>query len=308
MITALAGGVGAAKFLQGLAQVVPRKKITAIVNTGDDIELYGLHISPDLDIVMYTLAGIVDLEKGWGIQGDTFHCLETLRKYGYETWFNLGDKDLATHIHRTTLLKSGLTLAEATDRLCQAFRLKVKILPMTNDKFATKIVTDKGTIHFEEYFVKRNAQDKVLQVVFEGAEKAQPAPRVVESIIDSDMVVVCPSNPIVSIGTILSVRKIRTALKETKAKVVAVSPIVGGRPVKGPADKLMEGLGLTVSAYSVAKLYRDFLDVFIIDNVDESEKERIEDLGLQVIVTNTIMKTLEDKVRLADLVLECANQ
>jgi LPPG:FO 2-phospho-L-lactate transferase len=308
MITALAGGVGAAKFLQGLAQVVPQKEITAIVNTGDDIELYGLHISPDLDIVMYTLAGVVDEEKGWGIRGDTFHCLEMLRKYGYETWFNLGDKDLATHIHRTTLIKSGLTLSEATDKLCQAFGLEVKILPMTNDKFTTKIVTDKGTMHFEEYFVKRNAKDKVLNVVFEGVDKAQPASGVVEAIKDSNLIIVCPSNPIVSIGTILSVKNIRAALKTTEAKVVAVSPIVGGRPVKGPADKLMEGLGLTVSAYSVAKLYSDFLDVFIIDHVDQAEKERIEDLGLKVIVTNTIMKTLDDKVQLAKLVIECANQ
>jgi LPPG:FO 2-phospho-L-lactate transferase len=308
MITALAGGVGAAKFLQGLAQVVPQKEITAIVNTGDDIELYGLHISPDLDIVMYTLAGVVDEEKGWGVRGDTFRCLKMLRKYGYETWFNLGDKDLATHIHRTTLIKSGLTLSEATDKLCQTFGLEVKILPMTNDKFTTKIVTEKGTVHFEEYFVKRNAQDKVLNVVFEGADKAQPTSGVVEAIKDSDLVIVCPSNPIVSIGTILSVKSIRAALKATEAKVVAVSPIVGGRSVKGPADKLMEGLGLTVSAYSVANLYSDFLDVFIIDHVDHVEKGRIEDLGLKVRVTNTVMKTLDDKVQLAKLVIECANQ
>jgi LPPG:FO 2-phospho-L-lactate transferase len=163
-------------------------------------------------------------------------------------------------------------------------------------------------VHFEEYFVKRNAKDKVLNVVFEGADKAQPASGVVEAIEDSDLVIVCPSNPIVSIGTILSVQSIRAALKATEAKIVAVSPIVGGRPVKGPADKLMEGLGLTVSAYSVAKLYSDFLDVFIIDHVDQAEKERIEDLGLKVIVTNTIIKTLDDKVQLAKLVVECANQ
>jgi len=299
MITALAGGVGAARFLQGLVHVVPEKEVTVIVNTGDDIELYGLHISPDLDIVMYTLAGIVDEEKGWGIRGDTFQCLEALQKYGYETWFTLGDKDLATHIHRTRLLQGGLTLSEATGKLCGALRLSVKVLPMTNDRFATKIVTDKGVMHFQEYFVKRGAQDKVLNVVFEGVEKAEPAPGVANSILGSDIVVVCPSNPIVSIGTILSVKNVMTALKETKAKVVAISPIVGGRPIKGPADKLMQGLGLEVSAYSVAKLYRDFLDVFIIDRVDKAEKKRIENLGLQVMETNTIMKTLKDKVQLA---------
>jgi LPPG:FO 2-phospho-L-lactate transferase len=174
---------------------------------------------------------------------------------------------------------------------------------MTNDRFATMIVTDKGIVHFQEYFVKGGAQDRVLNVVFEGAEEAQPAPRLVDSILDSDTVVVCPSNPIVSIGTILSVKNVRTALKTTKAKVVAISPIVGGRPIKGPADKLMQGLGLEVSAFSVAKLYQDFLDTFIIDLADKAEKGRIEDLGLQVIVTNTVMKTLEDKVQLARVVL-----
>ena len=305
MITALAGGVGAAKFLQGLVRVVPEREVTVIVNTGDDIELYGLHISPDIDIVMYTLAGIVDEEKGWGIRGDTFHCLETLQKYGQETWFQLGDKDLATHIYRTALMKSGLTLSEVTSKLCQDLKLNVKILPMTNNRFTTKIATDKGYMHFEEYLVKRNAQDKVMQVVFEGVEAAKPAPRVVESILNSAVVVICPSNPIVSIGTILSVQNIRAALGETEARVVAVSPIVGGHPIKGPADKLMGGLGLEASAYSVAGLYKDFLDVFIIDQVDSAEKKRIEDLGLQVIATNTIMKTLEDKIKLAKTVLEC---
>ena len=308
MITALAGGVGAAKFLHGLAQVVPQKEVTIVVNTGDDIELYGLHISPDLDIIMYTLANVVDEEKCWGVRGDTFHCLEMLRKYGHETWFNLGDKDLATHIHRTALIENGLTLSEATNKLCQAFGLEVKILPMTNDAFATKIVTERGTMHFEEYFVKRNAQDKVLNVVFEGVDKAQPASGVIEAIKDSELVAICPSNPIVSIGTILSVKNVRAALRATRGNVVAISPIVGGRPIKGPADKLMEGLGLTVSAYSVANLYHDFLDVFIIDNVDQMEKERIEDLGLEVVVTNTIMKTLDDKIKLAKLAVESANR
>jgi len=304
MITALAGGVGAAKFLQGLVQVVPEKEVVVVVNTGDDIELYGLHVSPDLDIIMYTLAGIVDEEKGWGIRGDTFHCLETLGKYGHETWFKLGDRDLATHIYRTHLLKNRLSLSEVTDRLCQALGLSVKILPMTNDRFTTKIVTDKGTMHFQEYLVKRGAQDKVLNVVFEGAQEAQPSSEVIGSLLNSDMVIICPSNPVVSIGTILSVKNVRNTLKETRARVVAISPIVGGRPIKGPADKLMQGLKLDVSAYSVAKLYQDFLDAFIIDRMDEAEKEHIESLGVQTIATNTVMKTLEDKVQLAKVVLE----
>ena len=303
MITALAGGVGAARFLQGLVKVVPEKEITVIVNTGDDIELYGLHISPDLDIVMYTLAGIVDEEKGWGIRGDTFHCLDMLRRYGHETWFNLGDKDFATHIYRTHLLRSGLSLSEATKTLCQNLGLKVKILPMTDDKFETKIVTPKGIMHFQEYLVKRKTQDEVIDVLFEGAKEAKPAPGVVDSILNAEAVIICPSNPIVSIGTILSLKGIKNAVEETEAKVAAVSPIVGGSPVKGPADKLMQGLGLDVSAYAVADLYRDFLDAFVIDQVDRTEKEQIERLGLRVVVTDSIMRSLEDKVRLARVTL-----
>jgi len=304
LITVLAGGVGAARFLQGLVKIMPPEKVTVIVNTGDDIELYGLHISPDIDIIAYTLAGIVDEEKGWGIRGDTFNCLETLSKYGHKTWFKLGDRDLATHIQRTNLLKSGFTLSEATAEICQRLGVIPKILPMTNDKFETRIVTDKGTMHFQEYLVKRGAQDRVNGVLFNGAEKAKPAPEALESILNADSIIICPSNPIVSIGTILAVKGVKNALKQTEANVVAVSPIVGGRPIKGPADKLMHGLGLEVSAYSVAKLYCEFLDVFVIDQVDRREKKRIEGLGLNVVATNTIMKNLEDKVHLARVTLK----
>ena len=252
---------------------------------------------------MYTLAGIVDEEKGWGIRGDTFHCLDMLKRYGHETWFNLGDKDFATHIYRTHLLKRGLSLSEATKRLCQKLGLELKILPMTDDKFETKIVTAAGTMHFQEYFVKRKAQDEVIDVIFEGAEKAAPAPGVVDSILRSDAIIVCPSNPIVSIGTILSVKGVKSALEETEAKVAAISPIVGGSPIKGPADKLMRGLGLEVSAYAVADLYRTFLDTFVIDQVDQAEKERIEGLELNVVTTNTIMSDLKDKIQLARVTL-----
>lgn len=304
MITALAGGVGAARFLQGLVKLVNEEELTVIVNTGDDIELYGLHISPDLDIVMYTLAGIVDEEKGWGVKGDDFHCLEMLREYGYETWFKLGNKDLATHIHRTYLLKSGLKLSEVTSKLCQALGLKVKILPMSDDKIETMIVTNRGTMHFQEYLVRRGAEDSVVNVKFEGVERTNPAPNVLNSILNSDAVVICPSNPIVSIGTILSVKGVRDALRETGARVIAISPIVGGAPIKGPADKLMGGLGLEVSAYGVASLYKDFLDDFIIDIIDKAQKPRIETLGLNVVVTNTIMKSLQNKIQLAKVVLD----
>jgi LPPG:FO 2-phospho-L-lactate transferase len=304
LITALAGGVGAARFLSGLVKLVKEDDLTIVVNTGDDIELFGLHISPDIDIVSYTLAGVVDEEKGWGIKGDTFHCINAVKKLHGEAWFNLGDVDLATHLFRTGLLGKGLKLSEATALITKSLGLKVKILPMTDDKFETKILTREGLIHFEEYFVKNGCQDTVLGVEFVGADVAQPVGGVVESIWDSDLVVVCPSNPVVSIGTILSVNGIREALRETDARRVAVSPIVAGAPIKGPADKLLRALGLEVSAFSVAKFYADFLDVFVIDAADAKEKGRIEQLGIEVKVVNTVMRSLDDKVALARAVLD----
>ncbi len=304
LITALSGGVGAARFLTGLLRIVREDELSVVVNTGDDIELFGLHISPDLDIITYTLAGIVDEMKGWGIRGDTFRCLEMLKKFGEDTWFSLGDRDLATHLYRTGLLKQGSTLSQVTNEICDVLGLKSKILPMSNDLFETRIVTPKGSMHFEEYFVKRHFRDKVLSVEFVGASSAKPSPGVIDALLDAKVVVVCPSNPIVSIGTILSVAGVRDALKQTDARVVAVSPIVAGAPLKGPADKMMRALGLEVSAYAVAKLYSDFLDTMVIDVRDVAQKGKIEKLGLGVIVTNTIMKTLEDKVSLAKSVLQ----
>lgn len=303
MITALAGGVGASKLLKGLVKISNEEELNIIVNTGDDIELHGLYISPDLDIVMYTLAELVDVKKGWGIKKDNFDCLEMLGKYGLETWFKLGNKDLATHIYRTCLLKSGLKLSDVTMKLCRSLGLKVNIFPMSDDRIKTMIDTEEGTMHFEEYLVKRFSQDKVLDVKFEGAEKSSPAKGVIDSILKSDIIILCPSNPIVSIGPILSVPGIRDALKNTKARVIGVSPIVDGGTIKGPADKLMRGLGLEVSPYGVAFLYRDFLDYFIIDTLDDAKKNQIESLGIKVVSTNTIMNRFMDKVRLAKEVL-----
>ncbi len=299
MICTLAGGVGAARFLRGLVNVIPEKDITTVVNTGDDIELYGLHISPDLDIVMYTLAGLVDEEKGWGIQGDTFNCLEALGKYGHETWFRLGDRDLATHIERTRLMKEGLKLSEITRQLCRRLGLGMTLVPMTDERVRTMIETPAGLISFQEYLVKRMAQDEVQRIVFEGAELAKPAQGVVEALLESSGIIVCPSNPLVSIGTILSIKDVREALTKTGSKVLAITPIVGGRPIKGPADRLMRGVGLKVSAVQVAELYKDFLDVFILDSSDKELRNEIENLGIDVVCMNTIMRTLEDNVNLA---------
>ena len=303
-LVCLAGGVGAAKFLQGLVRVVPEENITVIVNTGDDMNLYGLHISPDPDIVMYTLAGIVDEDKGWGMRDDTFNCLQALHRLGLETWFKLGDRDLATHIYRTQLLKKGYALDKITQMLCKALGLKIRILPMTNERVEPQIITNIGKMHFERYLVERGAKDNVLDVVIEGAESAHPAPGVTEAILEANAIIICPSNPIVSIGPILAITKIREALRETGAKVVAISPIIAGATVKGPADKLMQGLGLEPSAYSVASLYRDFLDAFILDEVDREQKQKIEALGIKAITANTIMLSLQDKAELARLALE----
>jgi LPPG:FO 2-phospho-L-lactate transferase len=257
-----------------------------------------------VDIVTYTLAGIVDEEKGWGIKNDTFCCLDMLKKYSAtNTWFNIGDQDLATHIYRTHRLSQGATLSEVTSEISRSLGLKTKILPMSNDHFQTHITTPIGRMHFEEYLVKNQCRDEILSIEFDGAASAKPTPQVLDALIDAERIVICPSNPIVSIGTILAVDGIKDALRRTDARVTAVSPIVTGMPLKGPADKMLQSLGVEVSAYGVAGLYADFLDVFVIDVKDVGEKMRIGKLGLDVSVTNTVMKSLEDKISLAEAVL-----
>jgi LPPG:FO 2-phospho-L-lactate transferase len=306
-IVVLAGGVGGAKFLQGLSRAVSPRDISCVVNTGDDIVLHGLHISPDLDTVIYTLAGIVDHEKGWGIHGDTFHCLESLKSLGSEEWFGLGDKDLATHLYRTQLLSSGMSLSEVTTILCQRLGVESRVLPMTNDRFETWIGTDAGWMHFEEYYVRRAFRDNVTGLEFRGADSARPAPEVMKTLSEADLVIVAPSNPIVSIGTILALHGMREALQRRDKLVVAISPIVAGSPLKGPAHKLMSYCGVEVSPRGVAKLYEDFLDLLILDDVDEALISDITSVGIEAIATNTIMRTIEDKHRLAEFVLKEAN-
>jgi len=306
-IAVLAGGVGAAKFLQGLSKIVSLEDLSCIVNTGDDIVLHGLHISPDLDIITYTLAGIVDDEKGWGVRQDTFNLLESLRSLGSDEWFKLGDKDAATHLYRTELLRSGLSLSQVTTILCQRLGVRSRILPMTNDNFETWIKTDVGWMHFEEYYVRRGCRDEVRGVQFRGADSAHPAPGVLEALRDADLVIVAPSNPIVSIGTILVVHDIREMLRQRDKPIVAISPIVSGSPLKGPADKLMSHYGVEVSPIGVAKLYEDFLDLLILDNRDKELIGEIASMGIEAIAANTIMKTLQDKIRLAEFTLQNAN-
>ncbi|MEM1551984.1 MAG: 2-phospho-L-lactate transferase [Candidatus Bathyarchaeia archaeon] len=302
-VVALAGGVGAAKLLRGLVKVVPPKNLFVIGNTGDDVELYGLHISPDLDIIMYTLAGIVDEEKGWGIAGDTFNCLEMLGRLGFETWFRLGDRDFATHIIRTKMLREGMTLSQATEKLCRMLGVKANLIPMSDDPVRTKIQSGNMLLEFQEYFVKRGAKDTVTGVIFEGVERAEPAPGVVKAIEEAERIIICPSNPILSIAPILAIKAIKKALEKSKAPVVGISPIIGGKALKGPADRVMVGMGFEPSAYGVARFYGSLLKHFIIDEADGDQKSHIERLGIKVTVTNTIMKSLEDSIHLAKVVM-----
>ncbi len=306
MIVVLAGGVGAARFLQGVVQIVPQQQITVIVNTGDDREFYGLHVSPDIDIVMYTLAGIVDESQGWGIRNDTYNTMQQLSRYGNDDWFLLGDRDLATHIHRSQLLRQGRSLSEVTEDLRTRLGLQLRILPMSDQPIATHIQTPAGLLHFQEYMVKRHCSDEVQDVFFVGAKEAKPAPGVLDALKAADAILIAPSNPIVSIGSILAIPGVHDVLHEASGQIVAVSPIIGGAPIKGPADKLMRGMGIEVSAVGVTRCYRDFLDVIVIDNQDAQLVSDIEDLGIPTVVTNTIMRDNASKAALARTVLEAA--
>ncbi len=308
-VVALAGGVGAARFLEGLVQVMSPENLTVVVNTGDDMANFmGLYISPDLDIVTYTLAGIVDSQTGWGIKDDSTNCLNMLQQLGFDTWFRLGDQDLGTHIARTAMLQQGWSLSKATLVISQSLGVRCRLLPMTDQWVPTRIVTDVGLIHFEEYLVKRQAKDLVEDVIFDGSEKACPSPGVLEAIAEAETIIICPSNPIVSIGPILAIPGIKQAIIEADAPCVGISPIIGGKPVKGPADKLMEGKGIEVSAKGVAEYYREFLDVLVIDQQDKKLASKIEKMGIIVVMEETLMTTMERKENLARVVLEAANK
>jgi LPPG:FO 2-phospho-L-lactate transferase len=306
-ITALAGGVGASKLLLGLYEVMDPRDLTIIVNTGDDILLHGLKISPDLDIVTYTLAGIVDSTKGWGFRGETFHALKRLALYGRPNWFNLGDRDLATHIHRTAMLAEGKTLSQTADSIRSALGVKSRILPMSDDPIPTVIDSNEGPLHFQEYLVKRRAEPVVRAIRFAGVESARPAPSVLDAICDADRIIVCPSNPLISIGPILAVPQVRDYLCARKEKVFAVCPIVGGKSLKGPSDKMLTQLGHQSTALGVAKLYADFTGTFIIDPADKSQSVAIAALGMRVAILPTVMKTRVQKRNLARALLSLSS-
>ena len=313
MITVLCGGVGAARFLAGLVRVVPPADITAIVNTGDDTVLHGLTISPDLDTVTYTLAGAIDPERGWGLSGETWAAMGALERYGAVrpagssaagTWFSLGDRDLATHLYRTHRLGEGAPLSTVTAEITRAWGLAVRLLPMTDDPVRTKVaVAGEGEIGFQEYFVGRQHAVAITGVRFAGIETARPGPGVIDALETAAVIVVAPSNPVVSIGPLLAVAGVRERLVARRDDVVAVSPIIGGKALKGPADRMLGELGVPVSAAGVARWYRDVAGTLVIDTEDEALAADVEAQGVRGVVTDTIMSTPERAAALARTVL-----
>jgi LPPG:FO 2-phospho-L-lactate transferase len=303
MIVVLTGGTGGAKFVDGLRQIVPSKDLTIIVNTGDDLEWWGLYVSPDLDSVTYVLAGLLSKERGWGVKGDTFFCLQAMGDLGEPIWFHAGDRDLAVHLLRSKLLKQGKTLTEITGEIATKMGVQARILPMSDARVETRVDTPIGELSFEEYFVQRWYQDPVNSVRFAGIESAEPAPGVIDAILSASVVLLAPSNPVTSIGPILAVPGITEALKQTRAPVVAVSPIIGNSAVSGPAGILMAAQGLPVSIAGVAQAYQEFLDVLVVDNRDAKAAEELKKSGLRVHCANTIMATADEKIDLARQIL-----
>src|SRR5215472_16133567 len=303
MICLLSGGTGGAKFVEGLRQVIPADEVTIVVNTGDDLLWWGLYVSPDIDSITYALSGRLSRERGWGVKGDTFLCLQAMGQLGEPTWFHAGDRDLAIHLLRSRLLSEGRTLSEATAIICAKLGVKARILPMSNSRIETRVDTPIGELSFEEYFVERWYQDPVKAVRFAGVSDAEAAPGVVDAIVSADAVIVAPSNPVTSIGPILAVPGIREALLGARGKVAAVSPIVGDAPVAGPAGILMQAQGLPCSIAGVANAYEDFLDVLVCDTSDARAADLLRRNGLRVECTQTVMRSDDDKAALARQVL-----
>lgn len=304
VIAALAGGVGAARMLRGLVAVLPPSDITAIVNTGDDVVLHGLHVSPDLDTVTYTLAGAINPETGWGLVDETWNAMGALERYKGQTWFRLGDRDLATHLYRTQRLREGARLSEVTVEVTRAWGLDLRVLPMSDERVETRITVEGvGEVGFQEYFVARRHSVPVTAVRFDGVERARPAPGVLEALAQSSRVVVCPSNPIVSIGPVLAVPGIEQAVAARRDDVVAISPIVRGAALKGPADRMMRELGHEPTVVGVARLYAPLVGTLVIDEADASRAAAVEAEGMRCVVAPTVMSSPEAAARLAAIVV-----
>ncbi|WP_420619439.1 2-phospho-L-lactate transferase [Candidatus Poriferisocius sp.] len=305
-VVTLAGGVGAAKLLAGLVRAHPPDDLLTVVNTADDTVLHGLHVSPDLDTVVYTLAGAVNPDTGWGLAGETWQAMDALDRYGGITWFRLGDRDLATHLYRTHRLGQGADLATVTAEIAAAWGLELGVLPVTNDRIETRVTTaDEGEIGFQDYFVRRRHDVPVTAIRVAGSEQAQPAPGLIETLASAASIIIAPSNPIVSIGPVLEVPGVRDAVAARRDAVVAVSPIVGGAALKGPADRLMRELGHACSVVGVARLYQDVAGTLVIDEVDAHLAREVEATGVSCIVAPTVMDGVESAAELARTVLNC---
>ncbi len=306
LVVALSGGIGGAKLALGLSRVMPPGDLVVAANTGDDFEHLGLAISPDLDTIMYTLAGLADPQRGWGRREETWTFMAAFAALGGDTWFQLGDGDLATHVERTRRLAGGESLSVITKDFCSRLGIAARLLPMSDDQVRTRLRSSDGWLDFQDYFVRRKCQPSVLELRYDGAPRARPQPELLASLRDNGLraVVICPSNPFISIDPILAVSGMRDAIAQCAAPVVAVSPIIGGRAVKGPTAKMMSELGLPVSAAAVAARYRDLLDAYVLDHADAGS---VSELGIPVTVAHTLMQTLEDRERLARAVLAAAD-
>ncbi len=308
MIVVLSGGTGGAKLIQGLNHVVPHENLTVIVNTADDIEWWGLHISPDVDSILYALAGSLSADRGWGVEDDSFRCLERMAILGQPSWFSLGDLDLATHLARTNLLREGKSLSAVIAELARRMDIRTRVLPMSDDRVSTMVDTPHGILNFQEYFVRERHQVEVRSIHFDGADEATPAPGVLECIASAEAVILAPSNPVTSVGPILAVPGIREALCNTSAPIVAVSPIIGGEAFSGPAGLLMRRKGWPSTIGGVAQAYEDFLDVLVVDLADHADAEHLREGDLHVLCANTVMKSMQDKQELARFTLHAALQ
>jgi LPPG:FO 2-phospho-L-lactate transferase len=301
-VTLLAGGTGGAKLAHGFAMLGSRVDLSVVANVADDLELHGLHVSPDIDALLYTLAGLIDTERGWGVVDDTFTAHLMLARYGGPAWFSLGDADLATHVERTRRLSAGESLTDATAAMAAALGVAPRVLPSTDDRWRTRIVTDDGELDFQEYFVHRRQEPIVRGVRFDG-DGAQPTPGVLDAIATADLVVIGPSNPIVSIGPTLELPGVRDALRSTHAERVAVSPIIGGRALKGPADRMLASMGHEVSAPGVARLYAGLVDRYVLDEADAALADEVAPIGPEPVVLPTVMRTDDDRRALAEALL-----
>jgi len=309
-VLALSGGVGGAKLALGLSKILAAEQLTVVANTADDFEHMGLHVSPDLDTVMYTLAGLNNQEQGWGLAGESWSMLSAMEQLGGETWFRLGDRDIATHLRRSQLLADGQSLTKITDTLCKQLGVSHTLLPMSNDPVRTFIDSDQGELPFQHYFVREQCQPIVKGFSFKGLESARATPELMALLADPNLqaVIICPSNPFVSVDPILKLSGVKEALKASAAKVIAISPIVAGAALKGPAAKMMQELSMPVTADAVARYYGDLLDLFVIDESDATLSDSMIQSGMEVAVTNTIMKSLEDRKNLASFVMHCVGE